>query len=57
MSKNYIKMMSRQTHRCSLSNEKTFNDWVDYVAWIGVMLWVLRWPILFIIYLLTELFK
>ena len=55
--KNYIKHMSEQTHRIPSSPPNFVDKWsVILILTVG-MLWLLRWPVLFIVFLLTELIK
>ena len=51
-SKNFVKHMSEQTHRFP-HNYRPYDKWVGRIILTGIMLWVLRWPVLFIVFLIT----
>ena len=51
--KKFIKHMSKQLHKCDKYEEFTFSDLVGYLGLSIAIGWILRWPILFIIFLIT----
>lgn len=47
--KSYIKHMSKQTHRIPTPKLPLFDRWLGYILGTCLILWLLKWPILFII--------
>ena len=52
--KNFHKHMSEQENNIDKYNELTFDECVGYLALFGLIIWIFRWPVLFIIFLLTN---